>query len=259
MHIKKQIQALLIAFGIVAMLFICIVVVGSIIIGQAMRANKLIEHTARVNSQIGAIRTLFNKADIVAREKWVYNQNGDKIAPARLELKQEIETLREIVSDNPNQTKNITKAEETLLNYFNLQDELIKTAESSGYDVASRIARDRNSAALNLDVGNAFTMLQAEETSLLGERSRSAESANSSLILILVLLAIAMFVAIPGSFMVAYMTLNERFLIAEDFRAKMIAAKDEKTNTIVLPGDYGVEVLAALESTTPATVHKSFA
>jgi ABC-type glycerol-3-phosphate transport system permease component len=259
MHVKKQLRALMVAFGIVAMLFVCIVIVGFIIINQAMRANAMIEQTARMNSQIGVVRSLFVKSDIIARETWVYGQDGGNIPPARHDLTKEIEVLRLLASDNQNQGKNLIRLEETLSRYFGLQDELIKAARESGYEAASRIARDKGSAALNNDVGICFTVLQAEETALLGERSRNAEYANNSLITILVILALAMFFSIPGAFVVAIMTVSERDRIATELRARFEQLRDAKTNSIVLPGEIAVEVLAAIESTsTNDPMHKSF-
>ena len=248
MHIRKQIQALLISFGIVTMLFILLVSIGGIVIVQSGKANERIEHTGRVTSQINIIRTAFDKADIVAREFWVYGQNGDKVAPARAQLKSDLDTLLQMTEDNSNQNENIKHSLEAIQDYYNLQDELIQVALKSGYDAASRVARDKNTASRKENVSNAFTKLQAEETTLLGERSRNAESAYTTLLTVLIVIAIAMMLSIPGTFMVAFFTLAERNRIANNFRDMMNQARDEKSEKVVLPGDYGHLILAALES-----------
>ena len=253
MHIKSQIRLLIICFLIVAILFIAIMVVGFMVYYQANKANQMIDHTAFVNTQIGIVRSGFNVADIAGREKWVYRVDGDKVIQSRASLKANIESLKELVLDNQNQLKNIQKLEIALSEYFDLQDDLVEKSQKDGYESAARYAKEKNSSNLNMEVNNAMTIIQAEETSLLGERSRLAQTSSTSLSIVLILLAIGMLISVPSSFFIALFTMTERHKIAEKFKKMYYDNLDKRTNTMLIDSSLAEETFRLLESSKVIT------
>jgi methyl-accepting chemotaxis protein len=163
-------------FGLVLAIFVLVGALAFWGTSELIGANRWVAHTQDVLTRLEALRLGVMEAE-VARRGYLFTKKEDYLTkgyePARTGYRKTLDQLRELTKDNSNQQRRLDELESLLRTKFPDRlpaagkDEFTTAVQEAGQDVNRQRTKD---------VRNLIQQMQAEEHSLLKERTRWAET-----------------------------------------------------------------------------------
>lgn len=206
---------------------LCIIAIGLLQLHTARRLhqdNEWVSHSQLVLRILGAIRTRLERADASA-QSFVITGNASYLTAynqAISDMFSQVQNLRQLTSDNPNEQQRIDRLQPLLSNTFGA---IQKEIDARGADVlrAEALLPLENSVRqANADANGLLSEMANEEVDLLNQRNTAAQQSNHRANLLILFSGLTALALVAAAGIVLYRDSTRR-VHAEESRGRALA------------------------------------